>query len=200
MPNSARLRRLVVAALVSTTALAAVGCSSTSSDKPDVPSLGHSGGPAASDKSASGSKEDGDGGDADRPRYKLNMTQEEEEAVQAPYVKCMIDHGVVSARDRKMGTKQATDEPQKTLEAAQKACAAKVPLPAWESDPKNPAALDFNRKVVSCLRGKGVREVEVTQADGQINVAFGGPDNDQQSINLGMQYLPDCQREVSQAH
>lgn len=57
------------------------------------------------------------------------MTPEELEAIQAPYVKCMIEHGVTSARDRKLQNTEARDVPQSTLDAAQKACAGKVPLP-----------------------------------------------------------------------
>ncbi|MFG2276858.1 hypothetical protein ACGFNY_44765 [Streptomyces chartreusis] len=104
------------------------------------------------------------------------MTLQKQEAIEAPYAKCMSDHGVTSVRDRKFGTTDAHDETQSTLDTAHRACASKVPLPPWENDPKNPAALDFNRAVVACLHGKGARKVAVAQVEGEINVSFGGAD------------------------
>jgi hypothetical protein len=54
--------------------------------------------------------------------------------------------------------------------------------------------------VVQCLRGKGVRYVEVVNDPNatEVNVAFGGPNNDQDSITKGMKFVETCERESSQ--
>jgi hypothetical protein len=180
-----RLPLFVVAA-----GLALVSCSSNASGAPTVASLG-----TTSSATSVTAPPNADG----RPRYRLNMSATEQQTIESPYIKCMIDHGVASTKDQKINATQAHDESQNTLDAAKTACADKVPLPPWENDPQNPAALDFNRKVMSCLPDKGIRNVRVGQYDGEVTVAFGGID-DQQDVSRGMQFLPGCQQEASQQH
>jgi hypothetical protein len=172
----------------------ATACSGSDAKSPDVALLAT----ACASTPAPGTSSTGSN-DAHRPRYKLNMTAQELEAIQKPYIKCMTAHGVTDPRDQKFGNTKPTSVSQTTLAAAQQACASTIPLPVWENDPKNPDALDFNRKVVTCLRGKGVAKVEVTTQNGEVSVAFGGKENDQQSITRGMQYYDYCTRQVSQS-
>jgi hypothetical protein len=66
-------------------------------------------------------------------------------------------------------------------------------LPPWEKDPANPASKAFLRDVVKCLKAKGVRYVELL--DG--TYAFGGEQNDHDSIVKGLELAPVCERAVA---
>jgi hypothetical protein len=48
---------------------------------------------------------------------------------------------------------------------------------------------------VQCLREKGVRYVEVVDEPGSaiVSYAFGGPNNDEQSISLGLEHAKECE-------
>ncbi|WFE65253.1 hypothetical protein [Micromonospora sp. WMMD714] len=127
--------------------------------------------------------------EAGRPRERLDDTPEDQKERLKPYVKCMAEHGVDIAKLRSDGTGS-----DKTSEAS-RACDRLMPLPPWEFDPANPEAGDFARDVVKCLKGKGVRYVEVG-SDGT-GWAFGGKNNDADSISKGLKYSPACQREVA---
>jgi hypothetical protein len=123
----------------------------------------------------------------ERPRERLDMTPEDIEALNAPHQRCLSEHGV---------DKNADQKPSKeVLDKANKACMSKKPLPPWEKDASNPESLDFANRVVQCLRDKGVRYVEVwTHPESEeVGVAYGGPNNDQQSITLGLQYTKECE-------
>ncbi|MGI5499597.1 hypothetical protein [Lentzea sp. CA-135723] len=129
----------------------------------------------------------------DRPRERLDMTPEDIEALQAPHDQCMAEQGL----DRK-GRAAEPGRPQPTkeeLDRALKACEHKDPLPPWEKDATNPEALDFANRVVQCLRGKGVRYVEVHNEPGAatISYALGGPNNDAASISLGLEHAKECE-------
>ncbi|WP_434444809.1 hypothetical protein [Lentzea sp. E54] len=126
-----------------------------------------------------------------RPRERLDMTEEDRDALVAPYLRCLTDHGV---------DKKADPPPSREVtDRANKACEPKRPLPAWELDATNPEALDFANRVVQCLRQKGVRYVEVYQEPGSevIGPSYGGPNNDQESITLGLRYTKECEIEAS---
>ena len=167
-------------------------CSSTTPATPQVASLS-SGGSAPASAAATTTQ--------DRPRLKLNMTQQDWDVALAPYNKCLLAHGL-TGDGGKIGLPQVRAGQQALVTEAQDACAALFPLPAWENDPKNPDALDFNRRVVACLHAKGVQQVEVdTVTDHgfqEFELAFGGPDNDPQSITLGLRYVQSCQQQASQ--
>lgn len=126
---------------------------------------------------------------AERPRERLDDTPEDQKERLKPYVKCMSDHGVDIAKLRSDGTGS------NGASEASKACEHLMPLPPWEFDPANPEAKDFARDVVKCLKGKGVRYVEVG-SDGT-GWAFGGKNNDADSISKGLKYSPACEREVA---
>lgn len=140
---------------------------------------------------------------AARPRLKLVMTQQDWDVLLAPYNKCLLAHGLTE-QNGKIGEPQVLAGQSALVTAARDACADQYPLPAWENDPKNPDALDFNRQVAACLRAKGVREVDVTTSDSNgfssVGLSFGGQDNDQQSITLGLEYADTCEQQVSQHH
>ncbi|RAS69980.1 hypothetical protein C8D87_101280 [Lentzea atacamensis] len=129
-----------------------------------------------------------------RPRERLDMTPEDYEALSAPYVQCMKEHGV----DKKGRSPVGSGRPEPSKEEVDKAlkvCEPKFPLPPWEKDVNNPEAVDFANRVVQCLRGKGVRYVEVHNEPGgnQVGYAFGGPNNDAASISLGLEHVKECE-------
>lgn len=128
----------------------------------------------------------------ERVRERLDMTEQERTALRDPYRACMKDHGI-DLSDRV----NASKDREKVAEAAQ-ACDPLLPLPAWETDSANPEALDFARRVVECLRAKGVKTAQVsTNAEsGMVGPSFGSID-DQTEVGKGMELTPGCQREVA---
>ncbi|MDX3659311.1 hypothetical protein PV646_18550 [Streptomyces sp. ID05-26A] len=129
-----------------------------------------------------------------RPRERLDMTNEDVEALYVPYNQCMASFGM----DKKGRADESSGRPQPTKEELDKAlqvCEVKTPLPPWEKDVTNPEAVDFANRVVQCLRGKGVRYVEVHNEPGSdtVSYAFGGPNNDAASITLGLEHVKGCE-------
>ncbi|SMC82740.1 hypothetical protein [Lentzea albidocapillata] len=129
-----------------------------------------------------------------RPRERLDMTPEDLEALNVPHDQCMAGLGL----DRKGRAAEGSGRPQPTkeeLDKALQACESKDPLPPWEKDSTNPEAVDFANRVVQCLRGKGVRYVEVHNEPGSemISYALGGPNNDAASISLGLEHAKACE-------
>jgi hypothetical protein len=129
--------------------------------------------------------------EAQRPRERLDMTPEDRDALIAPYLRCLTDHGIDKRVD--------PPPPKEVVDRANQECEPKKPLPAWELDATNPEATDFAHRVVQCLRQKGVRYVEVyREPDSEmVGLSYGGPNNDQESITLGLQHTKECQIEVS---
>ncbi|SFR27811.1 hypothetical protein SAMN04488564_111260 [Lentzea waywayandensis] len=129
-----------------------------------------------------------------RPRERLDMTPEDFEALQAPYDQCLAGFGL----DKKGRSAEGSGRPEPTkeeLDKALQACESKSPLPPWEKDVTNPEAVDFANRVVQCLRGKGVRYVEVLNEPGStiVSYALGGPNNDAASISLGLEHAKECE-------
>ncbi|GAA0626523.1 hypothetical protein GCM10009534_72930 [Kribbella sandramycini] len=139
--------------------------------------------------------------DAGRVRERIDMTDADRKRLLEPYLACMKDNGIDVYAERKqagvLGDGPTTDP--KKAKTAGKVCAPKLPLPAWEVDAKNPDALDFGRKVVQCLRDKGVKYVELSSdtSSGIVGPSLGGKNNDMESITKGMNLMPQCQREVA---
>jgi hypothetical protein len=134
----------------------------------------------------------------ERPRERLDTTPEEYEAMLGPYRKCMVAQGAMSEKDVSAGgrPRPATKAESAKFDAGNRICEPlHLPLPPWEKDPANPEAKDFAREVVKCLKGKGIRYVEVS--DDGISIALGGEDNHRQSITKGMDLAPECEREVA---
>jgi hypothetical protein len=164
--------------------LALTACSTPSPKPPEVASLST---PSSSATATSAPKEE-------RPRERLDMTPEDYEALRAPWDQCMAQLGM----DRKGRALEGSGRPEPTkeeLDRALKTCESKDPLPPWEKDSSNPEAVDFANRVVRCLREKGVRYVEVVNEPGATTVsyAFGGPNNDAQSISLGLEHAQECE-------
>lgn len=160
-------------------------CSSPPAAAPGVASISTPGSSSATPTAAAQEQ---------RPRQRLDMTPEDIDALYAAYDRClgqfgMDKQGQVAARQA--GTVPAKEE----LDKALKACESKDPLPPWEKDANNPEAVDFANRVVQCLRGKGVRYVEVHNEPGaeQVSYAFGGPNNDAASITLGLEHAKECE-------
>ena len=176
------LTAIAVAALAS-------GCSggggSRADAAPEVVTLASKGGtPSASASVAS------------RPRERLDTTPEEFEIMIKPFEKCLHDHGAKTKSDMAAEGRQFTKAEIQKLEEANKICEPLYyPLPPWEKDPANPEAKDFSRDVVACLKGKGVKYVEV--GDNGVDIELGGAQNDSRSISKGLDLMPDCEREVA---
>src|SRR4051812_1494190 len=175
---------IVRAVLLGAVAAASAACSSSKAAPPKVASLSS---PPAASASASW-----DG----RPRLRLDMTDAERTAAQAPYLKCMTQHGVPVLRVRGGEAARPSGD---ALDRANRACEQLLPLPPWEEDARNPQAADFQLKVVVCLRKKGVKYVSLSKdtSSGIVGPALGGQHNDQDSIRKGMALIPECEREVA---
>lgn len=169
------------AGVLALSALLLAACSATPSAQPTVPTLSTPG--SASTTATSG------GADAGRPRERIDMTNDEVNALYEAYNQCLISHGYDKRRN-------PTDQAAATK--AQAACVSKDPLPPWELDVSNPHSEDFVHAVVQCLRAKGVKYVsEEPPANGRATFSFGGPGNDPGSITLGMQDTPACEKQVA---
>lgn len=137
-------------------------------------------------------------------RERLDMTDEEGEAAWRPRDRCIDDHtsapqSTSEEGDDTSGSSSAAVDTDSSAEA-EAICSRLAPLPPWELDAQNPDALRFVQTVVDCLRGHGVREVEIGEADqfGRIAVALGGESNDSASISLGMQHIDACMATASE--
>jgi hypothetical protein len=178
-------------------AVVATGCSSAkaSDSGPEIATLTT---PTPGKTTTSQAKKDPDAG---RPRERIDMTNADRERLYAPYLACLKDNGIdATKRAEKPGVLGSgpTTDPKKAKNAS-KVCEPKLPLPAWEIDANNPDALDFGRKVVQCLKNKGVKYVELSTGKdtGIVGPSLGGPKNDMASITKGMNLMPECQREVA---
>jgi hypothetical protein len=188
-PNDERCDPLLSSNVTRTVLLGAVvavstACSSHAATPPKVASLSSpTGAPASASPDA-------------RLRYRLDMTDAERDALQAPYLKCMSQHGVDVIRTRSGDAPRPSDD---TVKKASRACDPLLPLPPWEEDARNPHAADFQLKVVTCLRKKGVKDVELSKdtSSGTVGPAFGGKNNDQESVEKGMALVSECEREVA---
>ncbi|GIM90399.1 hypothetical protein [Paractinoplanes toevensis] len=136
----------------------------------------------------------------ERPRERLDGTPEEYEAMLGPYNKCLKEHGALPKSEWYQGDQ--VPEKSKLVELAEKATEADricgplySPLPPWEKDPANPEARDFARDVVKCLKGKGIKYVEV--GDDGVEVELGGAKNDVPSIRNGLDLMPECERQAA---
>ena len=127
-----------------------------------------------------------------RPREQLDESPSQLQALLEPYDQCLAAHG----GKRKSGPTSPAAEA-----AAEAACINLDPLPPWQYDPANPKAMGFVQQVVACLHQHGVRYAQVTDPPGQdmIEIALGGPQNDQTSISKGMDLIPTCNQQVLQA-
>ncbi|MCE7001459.1 hypothetical protein LWC34_01180 [Kibdelosporangium philippinense] len=113
-------------------------------------------------------------------------------------MKCVADHGV-AARGR-----PATPNVDPSLkDKVKQDCDPLLPLPPWENDSSNPEAIDFQRKVVECLRGKGVKAEVKTSEDGTVGLSLGGGkadpnsiDKADKSIDQAMTLADTCEKEV----
>lgn len=133
---------------------------------------------------------------AQRPRERLDTTPEEFEAMLAPFNKCVKAHGGFVKGEGGPSARPPTKAQMDKLEEANRICEPQYfPLPPWEKDPANPAARDFAREVVKCLKDKGIEHVAV--GDDGVSLALGGERNDARSITRGMELLPGCERAVA---
>jgi hypothetical protein len=189
-----RLAPLVLLAVLVT------GCSAAKADQgdaavPEIPSLKTpTPGKASSGKTAQDPE-------AGRPRERIDLTDADRTRLYQPYLDCLKNNGIdPSKRGQEPGVLGSgpTTDPAKAKNAG-KVCEPKLPLPAWEIDANNPDAVDFGRKVVQCLKDKGVKYVELSTSNdsGIIGPSLGGKNNDPESIRKGMDLTPECQREVA---
>lgn len=176
--------RTGAATVLAVFALALTACSAPSSPQAQVPTL-----PTSSSAGRSTAPTTSTSADAGRPRERVDMTNDELNALYTAYNQCLAVNGYDK---RKNGPDQAA------LTKAQAACVSKDPLPPWELDASNPHGEDFVHAVVQCLRTKGVQYVqEEPPQGGRWSFSFGGPQNDPTSISKGLQYTPDCEKQVA---
>ena len=119
-----------------------------------------------------------------RPRYRLDMSADDREALMEPYMKCLEKHGYTFLDAKKGGLAEGgepgTDQKSQELRACE---LQYYPLVEWERDPANPRAQDFQRAVTKCLKAKGVK----MEGD-----AFTDAD-----VAKGMDLTPECEREAA---
>jgi hypothetical protein len=174
------IRTVTVGVLIAS-GLTLAACSGQSAPQAQVPTLPASGSTAPASGAASTSADPG------QPRERLDMTNGDIQALYAPYNQCLADHG---APKRKVSAD--------VMAKAQAACKSLQPLPPWELDANNPHGADFVHAVVQCLRAKGVKYVdEEPPQGGRYVFSFGGPNNDRESITLGLRYAQDCEKQVA---
>lgn len=198
-----RTRQLLRWAPVVVIAVLATGCSGGGAESPSAaskaPEVATLDSPTPVGKADSSQPATADP-DAGRPRERIDMTEADRQRLYAPYLQCMKDHGAeLDLSPKKAGSNQSRVKNPQNADAAGRACQGKLPLPPWEVDANNPDALDFGRKVVQCLKNKGVRYVELSNGtdSGIVGPSFGGPNNDQESIKKGLDLTPACEREVA---
>lgn len=173
-----RIRALTVGALA---AFALTACSADSGGPPQVAALSTS----ASASTTTSASEASDA--AGRPRIRIDMTESEREALEQRYLQCLDKHGFAKAKGS--GDLDAMHE-------AQAKCQSKDPLPPWQYDTSNPHAADFAHALVQCLRDKGVEYVSADPSGGRYVLAFGGPNNDPESISKGLKYMHVCEEQA----
>ncbi|GAA2678253.1 MULTISPECIES: hypothetical protein [Actinosynnema] len=146
----------------------------------------------------------GAAGEEERPRERLDMSAEDLDALWRPHQECVAERsGVPVGGSGGSGSgdemRAATPEEVRADEAAQAACLDRQPLPPWEKDPANPEAHDFAVRVVDCLRGKGIKYVEVAVDEtwGGPVISLGGEHNDSASISAGLEHMGSCETEAS---
>lgn len=185
-------------------AIAAAGCSSGShqAQVAALPTSAASGGsPSASASAGAPASASASAGvpASSRPRERLDESTSQLEALDAPWNKCLAAHGA-SGKVSGKGTSgmSAAVVPPSVEAAAEAACANLKPLPPWQYDPANPQAMGFVQQVVACLHQHGVKYAQVQNPPGQgrIEIALGGPQNDQASIIEGLQLIPTCDQQV----
>ncbi|MGH8922268.1 MAG: hypothetical protein ACRDZY_04955 [Acidimicrobiales bacterium] len=139
--------------------------------------------------------------DNGRPRERVDMTGDDLDALNAPYLTCLTQNGSpkgAKSSSGQPGVARPGPSDKQAEDKADAACLTKKPLPPWELDTSNPHAADFVHAVVQCLRDKGVRYVDAEPPEGDREVySFGGPQNDPTSISKGMNLAPTCEKEVA---
>lgn len=192
MTTTIHARALVATLLVAGALLTGCSAGAGSESDGDIASLSSPGPTAASDTDALFAEY------GEPVRLRLDMTDEENAAAYAIYDACLEDHGGSQKLKEQSDAVTASGE---DLEVDGAVCAPLIPLPPWELDRANPDALAFGQGVVDCLKGKGVSQVEIAPDDGygEVNISLGGPENDSRSISLGLEFMLECQRNVSAA-
>ncbi|MFV2103056.1 hypothetical protein [Micromonospora sp. LOL_024] len=117
-----------------------------------------------------------------RPRARLDMTPDEEEALMVPYFKCLKENGFTFLEAKRAGLGDGSPDAPAELRACEEQF---FPLVAWEKDPMNPEAADFEDAVKDCLRQKGIR------FDGE-----GFADND---VTRALDLTPECERKAAES-
>jgi hypothetical protein len=119
-----------------------------------------------------------------RPRYRIDMTPDEKQALMVPYYTCLKDHGHTLLDAKKAGLGGAPPDGAIAPKTAQelRACEEQYyPLPEWELDPANPQAGDFAHAVDQCLKKKG----------------FDPKSDSRQNVAKMLDATDQCQREVA---
>ena len=184
--------RVIAAGLLVASGFALAGCGGPDQPQAQVPVLPATGSSSPTSGATSTSADPG------QPRERLDMTNDELDALYAQYNQCLAANGLTKGTPGGGSGAAPVVVPPGGEAKAREACKSKDPLPPWELDANNPHGADFVHAVVQCLRAKGVRYVdEGPPQSGRYVFSFGGANNDSDSITKGLQYTPDCEKQVA---
>ncbi|QUQ64523.1 hypothetical protein [Kutzneria sp. CA-103260] len=184
--------RVIAVGLLVASGLVLTACGGSDQPQAQVPMLPATGSSAATSGAATTSADPG------QPRERLDMTNDELNALYDQFNQCLSANGLPKGKPTGGSGASPTVIPPDIESRARAACKSKDPLPPWELDASNPHGADFVHAVVQCLRAKGVRYVdEEPPQGGRYVFSFGGANNDSDSISKGLQYTPDCEKQVA---
>ncbi|WP_157984912.1 hypothetical protein [Lentzea terrae] len=123
--------------------------------------------------------------DAEQPRLRMDMTEEEKKRLYDAHTACLAekDPNATGTGAGPAGRRQYSDE-------AWKACAKKWPLPPWEMDSSNPTFKDNWHKNVQCLNSRGMKVIETEPGSWTYDGEQTLPPDERQKIEQ------ECEQEV----
>jgi hypothetical protein len=178
---------LVPAVVLAGVLLALTGCSQQEK-APEVASIQA---PATAGAGQSQASRPDSGSNPDRPRLRLDMSEEEQGRFWDAYDSCLVKEdpnvtnpeGATGAAGQKVFREKASAE-------ASKKCESKMPLPPWEMDDNNPEFKDNWHRNVQCLNGKGLKVTETEPGSWTYAEQPSMPEAEQRKVEQ------DCMREV----
>ncbi|WP_167978299.1 hypothetical protein [Lentzea indica] len=123
--------------------------------------------------------------DAEQPRLRMDMTEEEKQRLYDAHTACLAekDPDATGTGPGVAGRGQYSDE-------AWKLCAKKWPLPPWEMDSSNPTFKDNWHKNVQCLNSRGMKVIETEPGSWTYDGEQTLPEEQRRKIEK------DCEQEV----
>jgi hypothetical protein len=153
------------------------GCGTTEPKAPDVASLATPGAGSPSSAASPASTPEGE-----RPRHRVDETQEESTRLIEPWLACMKKNGA-DMDEQPNSSIKAAEEWSAAHQDARNACIGKLPLLPWGEDRENPAYRDNIHNWVKCMTDQGMDVVETPDAD-QSPWHFGNRDQPADSAKI----------------